>query len=150
MQVLKLSGPQILLQISSTLNNIIFISKRTKNYRLHLRLFIVIYLISPTVCVLGVIVIKNVSSSTTNKKTLKLPNCQTLKLWNYEILAPANPSPNYFPTLCKQFSARFPLKGRGTWRFPLLQFDLIFEYASIPIIPTFFACWYILADNLLW
>ena len=75
--------------------------------------------------------IKNVSSSTTHKKTLKLPN--------YGILASANPSPNDFPTLCKQFTARFPLKGRGTRRFLLLRFDLIFGYASIPIIPTFFA-----------
>ena len=26
----------------------------------------------------------------------------------------------------------------------------VFGYASIPIIPTFFAWWYILADNFLW
>ena len=43
------------------------------------------------------------------------------------------------PTLCEQFSARFPLKERGARRFPLLRFDLIFGYGSIPIIPTFFA-----------
>ena len=39
----------------------------------------------------------------------------------------------------KRFSARFPLKGRGTQRLPLLRFDLNFGYGSIPIIPTFFA-----------
>ena len=88
---------------------------------------------------------KNVSSSTTYKK-----NSETSKLWNYGILASANPSPNDFPLLYEQFPARFPLKGRGTRRFPLLRFDLIFGYVSIPIIPTFFAWLYIIADNFLW
>jgi hypothetical protein len=90
-------------------------------------------------------VIKNVSSSTSHKKTpsFRLYVCTRI----YE---PSKPSPNDFPTLCEQFSARFPLKGRGTRRLPLLRFDLIFGYASIPIIPTFFAWWYILAVNFLW
>ena len=78
--------------------------------------------------------IKNVRSSTSHKKTpsLRLYVCTRI----YE---PCNPSPNDFPTLCEQFSARFPLKERGARRFPLLRFDLIFGIASIPIIPTFFA-----------
>ena len=44
---------------------------------------------------------------------------------------------NDFPTLCEQFSACFPLKGMVMQLFPLLRFDLIVGYGSIPIIPTF-------------
>ena len=87
-------------------------------------------------------IIKNVSSSTSHKKTpsLRLSVFPSLRLSVCtRIYEPCNPSPNDFPTLCDQFSARFPLKGRGARRFPLLRFDLIFGYASIPIIPTFFA-----------
>ena len=80
-------------------------------------------------------ILKNVSSSTTHKKTLKLWNCQTLKLWNYGILASANPSPNDFPTLCKQFSARFPLKGSAM--VPSFALWLNFWIISIPLIPPF-------------
>ena len=40
----------------------------------------------------------------------------------YGILASANLSPNDFPILYKQFSACFPIKGKGTRRFSLLRF----------------------------
>ena len=113
--------------------------------------FLCIGLATNILIILSLLIIKNVSSSTSHKKTLCLYVFPSLRLSVCtRIYEPCNPSPNDFPTLCEQFSARFPLKGRGTRGFPLLRFDLIFGYASIPIIPTFFAWWYILADNFLW
>ena len=90
-------------------------------------------------------IIKNVSSSTTHKKnsvftslrlsvfpSFRLSVFTSLRLSVYpslrlsvctRIYEPCNPSPNDFPTLCEQFSALFPLKGRGARRFSLLRFD---------------------------
>ena len=68
--------------------------------------------------------IKNISSSTTHKKTLKL--------WNYGILASAKPSPNDFPTLCKQFSARFPQKREGDSTVPYFALWLNFWIRQYP------------------
>ena len=65
--------------------------------------------------------IKNVSSSTSHKKTpslrlslFRLSVFTSIRL--YENLWP-NPSPNAFPKLCEHFSARFTQNGGG--RFPL-------------------------------
>ena len=62
---------------------------------------------------LRLIVIKKVSSSTSHKKTTSLCLSVFTSIRLYENLWP-NPTPNYFPKLCEQFSARFPLKGMGT------------------------------------
>ena len=61
-------------------------------------------------------IIKNVSSSTSHKKTpsfrLYVFTSLRLSVFLYENLW-ANPSPNDFPTLCEQFLACFPLKREG-------------------------------------
>ena len=65
---------------------------------------------SALVLYIQIIIIKNVSSSTSHKKT---PSFRLYVHTSYENLWP-NPSPNAFPKLCERFSACFALEGRGT------------------------------------
>ena len=65
------------------------------------------------------ILIKNISSSTSHKKAPSLR--LSVRLYGnltVQELRPVsskpNPSPNAFPKLCARFSARIPLKGRAT------------------------------------
>ena len=58
--------------------------------------------------------ITNVSSSTSHKKIrLYVREFKSVGVAD-QSLSKLNPSPNAFPKLCERFSARLPLKGRGT------------------------------------